>query len=148
MENQKQERTDSTRLIHPRRPFFLTLMLWVFILWSVLGWLRFGRALVERSLIEEVANPGTFWYLILSGLFYGLVDLPVLWGIMRRASWVPTVISVLSILFPAVYWMERLSFWIDPSAGDNWPFMLALTVLWFGLVICVLNSKRGKNYFK
>jgi hypothetical protein len=147
METQKQERTDPTQLVRPRRPLLLTLLFWIFILLSLLGWLRFVRALVDRSLIQEMANPGAYWYLLITGLCNGLTTLPVIWGMVRRAAWTPTLIWVLSILFPVIYWIERLALWSDPTAADNWAFMLVLTFLWFGLVICALQSKRGKSFF-
>lgn len=147
METHEQDRVDSTQLIRPRRPFLLTLLFWVFVLLSLLGWLRFGRAWLGRSIIQETTDLGTFWYLLLSGLFGGLAALPALWGMKRRAGWAPTAISVLSIIYPEIYWVERFSLWSDPTAADNWPFMTLLTLLWFGLVICALQSKRGKQFF-
>jgi hypothetical protein len=51
------------------------------------------------------------------------------------------------VLYPAFYWIERLLLWQDPAARRNWPFMLLLTALWFGLVAWGLRAASIKEYF-
>jgi len=147
MKTQKQVQRDPTQTIHPRRPFLITLLLWAFGLWSLLGWLRYGRALLERSLILEVFASSVFWYLLLAGLISGLAAMPVLWGLVRGAPWTPALVWVMSIVYPFYYWAERLFLWSDPYADDNWLFILFLTLLWFGLVTWAMRSPRSKRFF-
>jgi hypothetical protein len=139
---------DSTKRIHPGRPFVLSVLFWGFTFWALLGWFRFARALVERSLILEVLSPSYYAYLLLTGLINGLGALPVLWGLLRAAPWTMTLIWVMAVYYPALYWFESLVLWVDPDAGGNWPFMLLLTLLWFILVIWASGSKRSRRYFK
>ena len=145
METQTQR--DSTQPICQRRPFLLRVLFLLFVLWSVLGLLRFARGLIDRSLILELLDLGVYWYFLISGLTSGLAAWPALWGIMRRSNWAPTLIWVLSVLYPVFYWIERLFLWVDPEAVDNWLFMLLLTMLWFGVVFWALRSKRGNSFF-
>lgn len=133
--------------LRPRRPFQLKLIFWVFALWTVLGWLRFVQALGEADMILVLLGPRLFSFLLLAGLIWGLLGLPVLWGLLRRAGWAPLLIQVAAVVYPGLYWVERLFFWQDPYAHRNWPFMLLLTGTWFGLVFWGLRSAHKRAFF-
>lgn len=129
-----------------RRPILLTLILLVFGLWAVLGWLRFAQVLIQRELILATLSASLFWYLLLAGALWGLAALPVLWGLLRRRGWALMALWIAAILYPAFYWIERIFLWRDPAAGENWPFMLALTVLWLGLTAWTSCSVRVRQF--
>lgn len=131
-----------------RRPILLSLIFWVFVLWTLLGWVRFTRALAAKELITSLLPPGLYWTIVLIGLFWGLVGLAVLWGLTRGTSWTPKLLWIAAIIYPALYWIERLFLWKDANAQRNWPFMLLLTGLWIGLVLWAIKSKPVKQYFK
>lgn len=139
------------RVIEPvsrRRPFLIILMCLAFFLWTGLGWLRFIRVLADRELILSILTPAIYWYLLFSGLTWGIVGLPVLWGLCRGASWMEKILWVAVLFYPLHYWIERLFVWQDPNAQGNWPFMLVLTAVWLGLAFWAIRSRRVKLYFK
>ncbi|MDY6846828.1 MAG: hypothetical protein SVP52_06800 [Chloroflexota bacterium] len=138
---------DETQPIKGRRPLSLTIMLLVYLLWIILGWLRFAAALQEQELILGLVSPGVQYYLIAAGLTWGLSGLPVLWGLITRAGWTPKLIQITAILYPGMYWFERLFLWQDPEAARNWPFMLLLTILWLSLVFIALSLQRVQDFF-
>ena len=129
-----------------RRSILVKLILIIFGFWSLLGWLRFAQVMIRRDLILANLSTGLFWYLLLAGVIWGLAALPVLWGLLRRRGWVLTAIWVAAIIYPAVYWVERLFLWRDTSSRENWPFMLVLTLLWLGLVSLASNSKKVRQF--
>ena len=131
-----------------RRPFLLTIATLIFILWMTLGWLRFSEALAQRALIGEFSSPGTFWFLIIAGLVWGLAGLPVLLGLVTRAGWTIKCILIAGLLYPAIYWVERLFVWKDPGAQANWSFMLLLTLIWLGLLTWVSLSNHVKQFLR
>jgi hypothetical protein len=131
----------------PKRPFPLKLIMAIFALWTFLGWLRFGQAITEAELLLDLLSPGLYGYLLLAGLTWGLLGLPILWGIYRRTVWASLVLKVGAILYPALYWLERTLLWQDTSAQRNWPLMLLLTAAWFGLVVWGLHAARARAYF-
>lgn len=142
------EKRPNIREVHrPKRPLPLKLILWVLVLWTLLGWLRFGQALAERDLILSLLRPGLYVYLVVAGLIWGLLGPPVIWGLIRKAHWTPAALLVSAGAYPALYWLERLLFWQDPTAHRNWPFMLLLTVVWFGLVYWGLYSAHLRGFF-
>lgn len=130
-----------------RRPFVIILMCLVFLLWTGLGWLRFSRLLVDQGLIQSILPTGFYWYLLFSGLAWGLIGLPTLWGLWRGSVWMGKILWIAALFYPLHYWIERLFLWQDPNAQGNWPFMLLLTVLWLGLAFWALLSVRIKHYF-
>lgn len=144
---QSYETRDPTRPVHERRPFPLMVILWVLILWIVLGWLRFGRSLQNRDVILAYTSPGIFAYLVGAGLAWGLMGLPALWGLAARTSWARWVIGVNAVFYPAIYWIERLFLWQDPTSQNNWPFMVLLTLIWLGVTLWGLLGKAGRTYF-
>lgn len=116
-------------------------------LWSLLGWLRFIQALKGREVIINRVGLALFGYLLLAGLVWGLLGLPVLWGLLFRAFWTPLVLKIAAALYPALYWLERVLLWQDPNAQRNWPVMLLLTMAWAGLVVWGLRSARNREFF-
>lgn len=136
------ERQPSTR-----RPFPLKIIFWVFVFWTLLGWLRFFQTLSEADLVLSLRGPSLFGYLLLAGLTWGLLGLPVLWALLRREGWAPQIIRAAGAVYPALYWFERLFLWRDPNAARNWPFMLLLTVGWLGLVYWGLHAANKSAYF-
>jgi len=147
MNDEPAERRDPTVPIRPRRPILLTLVLWVFVLWTVLGWLRFSGALTRQTLLLEVLPGWIFWYLVIAGLIWGLIGLPVIWGLLFRAPWARNLIPMAAVIYPLVYWAERLFIWRLTESQNNWPFMLLLTALWFGLLIWVMLSPKVRRFF-
>ena len=146
--DRQKTRRDETQPIKRRRPFALTVILWVYLLWILLGWLRFAAALQGGGFMRDLLSPGLNLYLITAGLIWGMAGLPVVWGLITRTYWTPALIRITAILYPGLYWFERLFLWQDPEASRNWPFMLLLTVLWLGLTFGALQLKGVQNYFK
>jgi hypothetical protein len=147
MSNPSSKKRDPTLPVHPRRPIPLTIVFWVLILWTILGWLRFSRAILDRELIVTYLSPGMFCYFTSAGLVWGLAGLPALFGLTFRATWTPVVIAIDAVLFPAIYWLERLLLWQDQSGLGNWPFMLALTLTWLGIVFWSLRGRQSQQFF-
>ncbi len=148
MENKSGKKRHPTDPIKPRRPFGLSLIFWVLLLWSLLGWLRFARSLMDRTLVLELLPAWIFWYLVLAGLSWGLAGLPLIWGILRRSPWILKALWFIGLFYPLVYWIERLFLWSSTESKVNWPFMLFLTVFWLGLIIWASRSKRIKRFLR
>lgn len=138
---------EPTKPKRPRRPLLLSLLFWIFLLWTVLGWVRFAQVLLERQFIARVVPRGVALYLLLMGLFLGLMGLPILWGLAVGAHWTLKILWFPAFVFPVIYWFERCCLWVDPNAQANWLFMLLLTLLWFGSVVWVYRAKRIKRFF-
>lgn len=147
MTNSKESKQNLPPALKPRRPFALRVIVWVFCLWILLGWLRFIRTASERALILEWLPAGYFAFLAGAGLGWGLLGLPVLWGVVRRTGWAPTLIWIAGGIYPLLYWLERLLLWAPSANQGNWPFMLLLTLLWFGLIFWAQRAAHNIKYY-
>ncbi len=129
------------------KPLFpIQLIQGVIIVWMVLGWTRFTRALNDGWLIIEFISPFLYGYLLLSGLVQGLLGLPFLVGWARKKSWVPHVLMITVILYAALYWFERLFLWQNPNLNHNWGFILLLTLGWFSLAAWGLRTLKLQTH--
>jgi len=141
-------RRDKTQPLKGRRPFPLTVIMGVYLLWILLGWLRFTAALRGKDLIMDLVQQSLELYLIAAGLLWGLAGLPVICGMLTRADWTPVLIRITALIYPGIYWFERLFLWQDTDASRNWPFMLLLTILWLLLTFGALQLTRVQKYFE
>lgn len=146
MSNQTQNHSGN-KTTRPGRPFLVKLLVWAYGFWSLLGWLRFFRTVIDRDLVLELLPNSIFVYLIITGLVWGLTALPVIWGLWRGEPWAGKLTWFVAVLFPAIYWFERQILWKDSTSQGNWLFMLILTGVWMGLVFWALRSKTSQAYF-
>ena len=102
---------------------------------------------MARDLVLERLPNAILVYLAVAGLVWGLAALPVILGLLRGLPWVGKSTWIAAVLFPAIYWFERLVLWRDTTSQGNGVFMLLLTLLWFGLVFWALRGKAGRKYF-
>lgn len=142
------ETRDPTQPVRPRRPLALRLVFWLLVLWTVLGWLRFAQTLQNRNMILTLSSPGIYTYLLGAGAAWGIMSLPALWGLTLRTAWARVATGIAAALYPALYWFERLALWQDETSRANWPFMLALTVLWLAITAWGLFSRPGRAYLQ
>jgi uncharacterized membrane protein len=126
----------------------LRLVFWLLVLWTVLGWLRFAQTLQNRELILTLSSPGIYTYLLGAGLLWGLMSLPALWALTLQATWARVATGIAAAFYPALYWFERLVLWQDETSRANWPFMLALTILWLTISGWGLFSRTGRAYLE
>lgn len=128
-----------------KRSFGFKFIQWVILLWMVLGVLRFIRTLSGAWIITNLVTPVLYAYLLASGLISGLLGLAMLWALAQNKPWSLLGLKVSTFFYPALYWFERLFLWQDPNAHHNWPFMLLLTIAWFGLMLWGLKTLQTRE---
>ena len=128
------------------RPSLLKLLQSVFLGLSVLGWVRLGQALAGWNLQVELLGRPLVYYLVLSGLLWGLLGLLVAGLLWRRSELAIPAAWAGSILFPLAFWLERFLLVRSPEDWSNWPFMLGLTLLWLLLAVVTLARRQTQAY--
>lgn len=130
-----------------RRPLLLRLTGLTLLTMTLIGWLRFFSALDNHAFLNELSfTPQLQWYLLFSGLLWGIISLPALWGLWRRLPWSPLAIWLAIGTILANYWLERLLLWENNQNARNWLFMAALSVLWILLVFFALKLPGNRQY--
>ncbi len=126
-----------------RRPFGVTLLLWLVLSLSAWGLVRLLATLRWWEVLSEFQARLSPLYLSITGAGWALAGGVLLWSIFSAQAWSPTVISISVFLFLAEYWIERIVF-EGPRA--NLPFALFASVLLLGVTVVSAFNRRTKNF--
>ncbi len=120
------------------------MLLWMVLLLSAWGAVRFATALRWQTVLREFDSSLSVWYLLVSGAGWGAVGSVLLVGILRRKRWAAGGALVVILLWFAAYWSERLFF---ETARANLPFALTSSVLAAALAWILTTLPSTKSYF-
>jgi hypothetical protein len=127
-----------------KRPFSVTILLWLVLSLTAWSGLRLYSSIQWWSTLFEFASPPGPWYIAISGGFWFIISVILLWGMWQAKAWIRQALFGAGAGFTAWYWCDRLIFQ-EPSA--NWPFMLIGTVLLLVLVMICVTHPRTKSFF-
>jgi hypothetical protein len=127
-----------------KRPFGVTLLLWMVLILSAWSAVRFFAALRWWSVLNEFEANLSPLYLSISGAGWVVAGGVLLSGILRRKKWVPLAIVASILVWLIEYWIERVIF---QSSRANLPFALTFSILVVivGWILVILP--RTKSYF-
>ena len=109
-----------------RRPFGVTLLLWLVLCLSAWGLLRFAGALRWWDVLyENEARLGPL-YLSITGAGWGVTGIVLLWSIFAIKRWAYLAIPISVLVWLVEYWIERIFF---QGARSNLPFAIIVSVL-------------------
>lgn len=133
---------------HPKRPFVVTLLILLVLSYTTLGWLGFIEALRHWDFLQEIPLAVPPLYLASRSAFWGLIGLPLIWGLWVGRVWAWYAAQIAAGLYAFYYWLDRL-FIAHPSAiAERWPFAIGLTVSCLADIFVVLWLPRSRRFFK
>lgn len=127
-----------------RRPFGVTLLLWMVLILSAWGVVRLIAALRWWVVLTEFGPSLSPLYLSVTGAGWGVVGGVLLSGILRRKKWAAPGAVAFILLWLIEYWIERIFF---QSERANLPFVLSSSILVVGIVVILANLPRTKSFF-
>jgi hypothetical protein len=127
-----------------RRPFGVTLLLWLVLSLSVWGAVRLVAALRWWNVLTEFEARLNPLYLSITGAGWIVVGAVLLWGLFSGRLWTIRAILVSISLWIVQYWVERIFF---ESPRANLFFALILTVLLFIVTLISAFSRKTKEFF-
>jgi hypothetical protein len=130
--------------MYRRRPFSVTLLLWLVLSLSAWGAVRLIAALRWWNVLNEFEARLSPWYLAITGAGWIVIGAVLLWGLFSGRLWTIWAILAFISLWIVQYWIERLFF---ESPRANLPFALLLTVLLFSLTLISALSRKTKEFF-
>jgi hypothetical protein len=113
---------------------------------SLTAWnaVRAASALANWDILLDFAsNPGPL-YITISGSFWTLGGLAVLWAFLRRTRQARNRLLLYVFSFALWFWLDRLFL---QAARPNWPFILAATVISLGVVAVFTFHPHTILYF-
>lgn len=126
-----------------KRPFGVTLFVWMVLFLSAWGAIRLAAALNWWDVLYRFDASLSPLYLSLSGAAWAVAGIVLLWSIWAGRPWSYLALPASMFLWLVEYWVERV-FFQAPRA--NLTFMIAATVVISVLTLIVTFNRRTKEF--
>ena len=127
-----------------RRPFGVTLFLWLVLSLSVWGAIRLLAALRWWDVLYEFGARLSPLYLSITGAGWAVAGGVLLWSLFGAKPWVRTAILISVFLFLTEYWVERIVF---ETPRANLPFALITSILLLTITFASAFNRKTRNFF-
>jgi hypothetical protein len=112
---------------------------------TVLSAVRLLTALTWQGALKTYYPPGLVLYAGLSGAFWALVGIGLVWAFRHRVRYLRALLLGSAIAYAAWGWADRL--FIQSSLRNNWPFDLLVTIVLLAFAAWVVLDRRNQPYF-
>lgn len=127
-----------------RRPFSVTLLLWLVLSLTVWGAIRLLATLRAWDVLHEFDARLSPLYLSSTGAGWLLAGIVLLWGLFSARHWTSRAILIAVSLWLILYWVERL-FFQAPRA--NLFFTLLASIVLLFVTFVNVSSSKTREYF-
>ena len=128
----------------PRRPFGVTLLLWMVLCLSAWGLIRLLATLRWWDVLSEFRASLSPLYLSITGAGWAVAGAVLLWSMWIAKPWSRLAIVVSILLWLSEYWLERLFF---QQPRPNLLFTLAMSALLVAVTFASALNRSTKNFF-
>lgn len=132
--------------VHRRRPLSVTILVWLVLIVTMINLVRMVNALVRYQTLAELL-PMNPIYIVLSGLVWVVIGLPLVVGLWRGNSWAPRLALLAGLAYSLYFWTDRLLIPSYPGRNSNWPFVLVLNLSILALGYLALTRAKVREYF-
>ena len=127
-----------------KRPFGVTLLMWMVLTLIVWGALRSFAALHWWDILVEFDSSLSPLYLALIGAVWSVAGCVLLWSMFTGRPWAHRAMLISTILWLSEYWLERTFF---QSPRVDLPFAFISTVLILSVTLAITLHKGTREYF-
>jgi hypothetical protein len=127
-----------------KRPFGVTLLLWLVLSLSVWGLVRLLAALQFWDELNEFGARLSPLYLSITGAGWAVVGGVLLWGLFSGRRWTRVAIPASTFLWLLGYWIERIFF---QSPRANLPFALMVSILLLAVTLVSALNRKTRRFF-
>jgi len=127
-----------------KRPFGVTLLLWLVLSLSAWGGVRLFAAFRWWNVLNEFGAGLSPLYLSIMGAGWIMVGAVLLWSLFSAKSWARLAIPISVFLWVMEYWVERMFF---ESPRANFSFALIASILLFIVTFISAFNQRTKRFF-
>ena len=127
-----------------RRPFGVTLLLWLVLSLSAWGLVRVIGAFRWWNVLNEFGPRLGPLYLSITGAGWILIGGVLLWSLFSGQSWTRLAIPAAIFLWIVEYWVERLIFELP---RENLPFALIASLLLVIVTLASASNRETKRFF-
>lgn len=126
-----------------KRPFGVTLLLWLVLMLSAWGLVRLLAALRWWDVLNEFDASLSPIYLSITGAGWVIAGIVLLWGLFSGKPWTRLAIPASILLWLMEYWIERIFF---ESPRANLPFALVASALLIAVTLVSALNRNTKNF--
>ena len=130
-----------------KRPLSVTLLALGVLILTGAYITRFVLAIKQWAFLNTLPLTVPPLYLALSGLFWGVVGLPLCLGLWRGWRWSAKALRWVAPLYAAYIWLDRLLLVSSPAGRVNHPFRLGATLVLLALLYWILSRQKAKHFF-
>lgn len=127
-----------------KRPFSVTLLIWLVLSLSAWGVVRWLAALRWWDVLAEFGARLSPLYLSITGVGWAVLGGVLLWGLFSGKRWTPLAVLISIILWLMEYWVERIFF---ESPRANLPFALSVSILLLIVALISTRNRRTRKFF-
>jgi len=128
-----------------KRPFGVTLLLWMVLSLLVWGMVRFFAALHAWDVLIEFGSSLSPLYLSITGAGWGVAGCVLLWSVWTSKKWTHRAILTSISVWLIEYWIERVVFHQQPHT--NIPFAVVGSILIIGITLIITLHKSTTDFF-
>ena len=126
-----------------KRPFGVTLFLWMVLCLSAWGLLRLLAVLRWWDVLDQFQSRLGPAYLAVTGAGWMVMGAVLLWSIWAGKRWAYLAVPISIFIWLAEYWLERI-FFQDPRA--NLTFMIAITIAISAVTLLITFNRKTKEF--
>ena len=127
-----------------KRPFGVTLLLWMVLTLIVWGGVRFVASLRWWDILVEFESSLSPLYLSVTGAGWSVVGCVLVWSMFTGKGWARWAILISANLWLLEYWLERIFF---QSARVDLPFALTSTIFILTITLISTLHKSTRDFF-
>ena len=126
-----------------KRPFRVTLSLWLVLFLTAWNGLRLWSAIAWRNVLIEFSARPTPIISGFAGAFWLVAGIVLVWSILWEKEWAGKMLLGAATGYTVWYWTERLA-WQEPRS--NWPFAVTMNLLLLIFIIFTTRSLTREAY--
>lgn len=127
-----------------KRPFGVTLFLWMVLILSVWGLLRFFGALNWRDVLSQFGASLGPLYLSITGAGWTVAGAVLFWSILSRKRWAHAAVPLSVAAWLVEYWIERIFF---EASRANLLFAILVSAFLLTVILIITKNRNIKNFF-
>ena len=129
-----------------QRPFAVTLLIAVVLIFTSLNILRVVTALLSRSFLSTLPLQVPVWYFTLTGTIWSVIGIILGLGLITRRKWALSLSIFLTIGYSAFYWVDRLFIIEWALFKSRWQFAFGLTIFIVLFALWTVKSSKTRVY--
>lgn len=129
-----------------QRPASVTFIFLLVLIVGGVNLIRFVQSLRNWQYLNIVVEVPPV-YLAISGLFWSIIGIFLLYGIFLKKRWLPLIFKFTIILYVVYFWIEKLVISSNPPSVKDSIFVFGITIFAVVFFYWIITKPNVKEYF-